>query len=161
MKRRIIFGFCIVLALVFTWFVAVDRSWFVDSCPRCGFHRYSIQHRVLSVCVHEQTRDFPSLVQRIAEDLGAECRHPRLPRWHKHRWWGLLVCAAPCHNGTLAITDTDLYKEADSEKVKKIAETAPSVREKFVERVLENHDIDFLKSFLKDNDLCRENDPPH
>src|SRR5438552_173529 len=100
MKRRhLIIAASAIFALAF-WFLTVDRSWFVENCPTCGYGRDVLQVRVLTIALHEQTQEYRTLLQKVASDVGAACTHPALKRYHKHRYWGLCICARPCINGT-------------------------------------------------------------
>jgi hypothetical protein len=137
------------VAAVLVWFLGVDRSWFVEDCPSCGFGRDILQYRVLGIPVHERIREDTTLRQRVAADLGVPCTHPKLERWHKYRWWGLCICACPRISGTHRLVgDTSWYDDAVVAKVENLAETNPSLRDEFAERVLVKRDMDYWKEFV-------------
>src|SRR2546426_12696089 len=100
MKRRYRIAVSLALFASGFWFLGVDRSWFVETCPTCGYGRDVLQFRVLTIPLHERTQDYVTLLQRVAADVGAGCSHPGLKRYHKHRYWGPCICARPCINGT-------------------------------------------------------------
>jgi hypothetical protein len=138
-----------IIALVAIWVLGVDWSWFVYNCPDCGYGKDIAQYRLFTIPVQETTRDFPTIAQRVADDLGVPCSHKNSTTWHKHRWWGLLVCYAPCINGTLRlINDDSWYDQEASGKVAALAEKDSSLRIEFVRKVFEKHDFDFVHTVL-------------
>lgn len=148
-QRQLVIGLLVVLVLSI-WFLAVDRSWFVEKCPACGYRRDVIQVRVFSLPIHQQTDDLVTLLQKIAVDVGVECEHRNRTRFHKHRYWGLWICAYPCINGTDGIVaDISWYDEVAAAKVREMVRINPSLRDEFAERVLKNHDWEFWRSFVE------------
>jgi hypothetical protein len=143
-----IIGFSAVAAVAF-WFLAVDRSWFVERCPTCGHFGYIMQIRVCGIPVHEHRYETDSLLQKVAADLGVPCTHPNLKRYYKHRYWGLLICACPCINGIDSINaDLSWYDAAVSARVKGMAAANPALRAQFVERVIKNRDWKYWGAFV-------------
>jgi hypothetical protein len=140
------------------WFLGVDRSWFVENCPACGLSRDIEQYRIFTISIHEKSSDHVSLLQRVAKDMGAECKHPGLIRWHMHRFWGLCICAAPCINGTFGIVfDTSWYDETAAARLKDWVREVPSVRDEFIERALQKKDPEFLRDFFDHVRKLRDN----
>jgi hypothetical protein len=81
------------------WFLFVDWSWFVDECTACG-HAVSVtQYRCFEVPVQQSVFQHTLIDQATASVAPGKCSHENVVRWHKQRWWGLLICGAPCHNG--------------------------------------------------------------
>ncbi len=141
--------FVSIIVLVAIWFLGVDWSWFVHNCPDCGYDKDIAQYRFLTIPIRETTYEFPTIAQRVAEDLGVPCTHKNSIRWHKHRWWGLLVCKAPCINGTLRLVgDDSWYDHEISTKVAALAADDSSIRNEFVRNVLKNHDFGFVHTVL-------------
>jgi hypothetical protein len=138
-----------LLSLGALWFVAVDRSWFVHDCPDCGYSKDVVQYRLFTVSVHETVFEYPSIVQRVAADLGVHCTHGNSARWHKHRWWGLCICRSPCINGSHRLTFDDSWYDLDaSASVAALAHDDPSIKTDFVRRVLEQHEFAFVRTVL-------------
>jgi hypothetical protein len=142
--RRVIIGLAMVVSAVGAWFLCVDWSWFEEACPHCGYGRSIAQRRILGIVIHERAFEYPTVMQRVAADLGVPCEHPELHRWHKHRWWGLCYCAAPCINGVYRITgDDSWYDAAALEKLQELAKANPEFRRDFFQRVIREHDRDY------------------
>ncbi len=142
------------------WFLGVDRSWFVEACPDCGFGRDIIQYRVFTIPIYQRTRDYISTSQKIALDIGAECKHSKLERWHKHRWWGLIICACPCITGMSGLSDADeWYDDKARSIVKEMVRANPSLRDEFAKSVLKNHDWTFLRAFCEQVRAVRDGKP--
>jgi len=149
MKRKIIISLLSVLFVVAFWFLGVDSSWFVEGCPDCMFGRDIYQIRVLTIPIYQRSADYDTLLSKVAADVGAECKHPMLTRWHKHRYWGLIVCACPCINGTLRLSGGDeWYDDKARSIVREMAKTNPALRDEIAERVLKQHDWPYWKDFL-------------
>ncbi len=71
-------------------------------------------------------------------------------RFHKHRFWGLWICACPCFNGIDGINvDNSWYDGAVSAKVSAMVAANPSLRKEFTERVLIGHDWKYWKAFVE------------
>jgi hypothetical protein len=121
-----------VVALAAIWFLAVDWSWFIVRCPDCGYGQDVLQHRVFCIPVHTQVVEQPTRVQFVLKDLGCPCDHSNSDRWHKHRFWGLVLCACPCINGiTWLADDTDSYTEEMAANVRRVGEENPSLPPNF------------------------------
>ena len=148
-RRQVIITLSAVTALAF-WFLAVDRSWFVEKCPTCGYRRDVFQFRAFTIPLNERTRDSVTLLQKVSVDLGAECAHPKLTRYHKHRYWGLCICAFPCINGTDGgWADISWYDDVTSARVRAMAAANPSLRKEFVERVMMERDWEYWRAFIE------------
>ena len=161
MKRKITIT---LLSLVFVtafWFLGVDCSWFVETCPDCMFQRDIIQYRVFTIPIYQKSKDYDSDLEKVAADLGVECKHPNLVRWHKHRYWGLVYCACPCINGTdrMSGDEFEWYDDKARSIVKEMARTHPSLREEFATRILKNHDWKYWRSFLDQVKTLRDVKP--
>jgi hypothetical protein len=160
MSRRFLIIALSAIAAIACWFLAVDRSWFIENCPTCGYSSDVMQIRVFGIPVNEQRQDHPSLIQKVAADLGAECTHPKLTGYHKHRYWGLWYCACPCINGVDRINfDISWYDEITSAKVKEMAAANPSLRKAFTERVIINRDRKYWSDFIDQLKVARLHQP--
>ena len=142
------------------WFVAVDWSWFIDECPDCGYSADVAQYRLLTFAVSEDVRAYPTLRQRIASDLGRPCYHRRLARWHKHRWWGLCHCAAPCWNGTVRIVfpESHAWYDTMSERVRAIGVENTELGREWYDRVIIGRDWNCAQSFYCELDAEAESE---
>lgn len=90
------------------------------------------------------------MLELVCADLGVPCTHPNKTRWHKHRWWGLCICAYPCHNGIIGLAgDANDYDEAMSARVKSLAKENPKLAEEFHQRVLIQHDYEYWHAFAR------------
>jgi hypothetical protein len=160
MKRRHVIVALSGVAALALWFLAVGRSWFVEKCPTCGYNRDVLQFRVLTIPLNERGRDFLTLLQKVAADLGASCTHPKLTRYHKHRYWGLCICAFPCINGTDGVVaDISWYDDIASARVREMAAANPSLREEFVERAMTRRDWEFWRAFIERLKALRGQEP--
>jgi hypothetical protein len=138
-----------ILVIFAVWFLGVDLSWFVYDCPDCGYGKDVVQHRIFTIPVRETVRETPSITQYVAADLGVPCGHQHSTSWHKHKWWGLLVCKSPCINGTYRIAgDDSWYNRQASAKIVALAATDSSIKDDFSQIVLVNHDFSFVRTVL-------------
>lgn len=148
LKRKLyIIGTFVIIGLV--WFLGVDWSWFVHDCPDCGNIKDVAQFRILAIPIYERTKESPTLAQRVAEDLGVRCQHQNSSNWHKHRWWGLLICKCPCINGIYGLSsDHSFYDRDESAKVRALAAQDKTIAEDFVQNVFVKHDYRFIHVVL-------------
>jgi hypothetical protein len=70
------------------WFTSVESTMFVENCPVCRHGRDVIESRFFSVTPRRVTREFPSLAELIASDLGIPCDHEPMTGWWKNRLFG-------------------------------------------------------------------------
>lgn len=148
-RKTVIFASSSTVGVALLWFLAVDWSWFVEECPDCGYMGDVVQYRLLAIPIAQEIDEYPSIVQRIAEDLGVGCTHPQLERWHKHRRWGLCYCKSPCINGVYRLSgDDSWYTEDVSEKIQSLVQDDPSIGSEFAERVLTNHEYSFIRTVV-------------
>lgn len=150
-RNRFFIGVGVAAAAIAAWFLAVDFSWFEESCPACLESRTVLQYRVCSCTVREETQVRSSVIQRASVDLGVPCSHPAVERWHKHRWWGLVVCRCPCINGTVGLVgDSTWYDQNLAAKIKSLRVTRPELSREFRQRVLVDHDREFWRTLLEE-----------
>jgi hypothetical protein len=148
-KRRMIIGVAVLVAPVAAWFLAVDWSWFEEFCPHCGHQNRITQYRVLGLAVSQRERATRTYFERLAADLGAPCQHPELTRWHKHRWWGLMLCRCPCINGSSIRIDDRDYDERTAAAARRIARDDPTVGPELYDRVAHQRDRAFFEEVME------------
>ncbi len=99
-SRRLVWPSLGLLAGAILWFASVDKVWSVVACPDCGLSRDVIQYRVFGTTIAETEFDHPTRLQEVATLLRVPCAHDRAVKERKQTWWGLVICAYPCINGT-------------------------------------------------------------
>ncbi|MEQ8789049.1 MAG: hypothetical protein RIC55_22240 [Pirellulaceae bacterium] len=129
-----------VFALAVLWFLAVDWSWFKADCPDCLNHRDVAEYRVFCIPVHTQVVERPTRLQLVLKDLGLPCNHTNRGRWHKHRRWGLVLCACPCFDGTWSIDNTGDYTEEMASTVRQVGEENPQLAAELADLAIRKHD---------------------
>lgn len=150
-RKRVLSGAGIAVAAIAAWFLAVDFSWFEENCPACLETRTVLQYRFSGYALHEETQVRPSVIQRASVDLGVPCSHDVIDRWHKHRWWGMLLCYYPCSNGTIGLVgDPTWYDRNLAAKIKSLRVTRPEVSAEFRQRVLIEHDQKYWQHLLEE-----------
>lgn len=149
-KRRLIIAGSVLVTAVAVWFLCVDWSWFLGHCPHCMCVKHVLQYRVFGIPVHERTLEEETVIQWMATDLGGACQHPELDVFHKHRWWGLCYCAAPCVNGLWnlgsELREESWYDEAAVKRLRALAERDPHFATEFHQRVIRDHDWDYFRA---------------
>ncbi|HVU09151.1 MAG TPA: hypothetical protein VHG89_11475 [Verrucomicrobiae bacterium] len=149
MKRKLVIIFSSVILFLTFWFLCVDGIIFVESCPDCMYGRDVFKIRIFTIPIYQHTIDeHTSITQRIAMDLGAECKHPNLSGYEKWRFWGFLI-PQEVHPGIDWMTGDDWYDDKARAIVKEMVKTNPSLRDEFANRVLKNHDWKYLKAFVQ------------
>ena len=81
-------GLLALNAMVAIWFSSVESTYFVESCPACGHGRDVIESRFFSNTPRRVTREFPSLAELIASDIGIPCDHKAIAGWWHTRLFG-------------------------------------------------------------------------
>jgi hypothetical protein len=149
MKKKWTRLLIIILFLILAWFLGVDQSFFSDSYP-CGSFKLIHQYRVLGIPVKTKSNVFFDIKHLIAVDLGITCDHSDFSHWHVERRWGLVICAFPCHRGTIAMRpEYPWYNGEMRIKIKNMAKESPEIAEEFQRKVLIEKDSDYLEKFIK------------
>jgi hypothetical protein len=127
------------------WFTSVESTLFVENCPVCGHGRDVIESRFFSVTPRRVTREFPSLTELIASDLGIPCDHEPMTGWWKHRLFGGCLWGE-CIIGIHRISDLPQYPPCARDAVRSWAANDPEFIRNFRERVLEGRDREYLRT---------------
>ena len=146
--------FVLAIGLAGLWFVAVEKSVYVDSCPDCFSVAFVVQYKVVGVVVSEKTDKIPqTLMEQAASCLGVPCFHPRVDRWQKSRYWGLLICGWPCIDGALNLDlvgdQSPEFVEVLGNALRRLEKQNPNLAAEFKERVLEKHDLDYWQQLRR------------
>ena len=90
--------------------------------------------------------DYRSTIDIVLADLGVPCMHANLAaqRWHKHRWWGLFICACPCTNGIEGLSDYDSRTQVIAQRMRERIADDKSLAASLHERVIDHHDYDYF-----------------
>jgi hypothetical protein len=150
MKRKLIIVFSWIILFLAFWFLCVDESIFVKSCPDCDYGEVVYQTRIFTIPLYQQIEKHDSILQKIAIDIGAECKHPNMSSgYQKRRFWGLLI-PDEIHPGIDSLSGgDDWYDNKARMIVKEMAKANPSLQDEFANRVLKNHDWKYLKAFVQ------------
>ncbi len=73
---------------VTVWFTSVERAFIVEQCPACGHGNDVFESRFFSVIPRRVVREFPTVTELIAGDLGIPCRHEQMMGWRRNRLFG-------------------------------------------------------------------------
>jgi hypothetical protein len=132
-------------ALTAIWFLAVDWSWFIEDCPDCLSSRDIGAYRVFGIPVSTAIDEDRTVFDLALADLGVPCTHQHAERWHKHRFWGLVICRCPCINGIVGLTGDDLIPpEVISAKMQELARNDPKFAANLHDRIVDHHDYEFF-----------------
>ena len=140
------------MALCAIWFLALDKSYFMESCDDCYYQKDILQYRIFSVPFNETTTERHAPIELIARDLDKPCPHHSFYRLHKKRFWGLYLCTHPCISGIFALSSHEKpwYQEEIRTKVQQVASVYPKSGEEFLERVIYEHDWNYWNRFKEE-----------
>ncbi len=145
-KRFLLAGLGLTLTCTL-WMVAVDESWFVEDCPECHWGADVCEYRIFQRAVTSDAQVFEeSWDYFVSVDLNVPCEHPHKTRWHRDRYWGLCLCAAPCINGSYRLTGNGSY-DSLSPRVRAWAKTDPQLGLRF-RRALQENDRKYIGEFF-------------
>ena len=149
-KPKIVKLICILLALIILWVLAVDMSWFVEDCHDCFYSKDIFEFRLFTLPIYRIVREHDSPIAYTAEKLGMPCSHLNIDRWHKHRWWGFVICCYPCINGVSGLAWPEgSERELIDMAIPKLLEKNPNLPAEFKQRVLIDHDMEYWKELRK------------
>jgi hypothetical protein len=151
--RPLGWGLLALNAMVAIWFSSVESTYFVENCPACGHGRDVIESRFFSDTPRRVTREFPSLAELIASDLGIPCDHKAMTGWWHTRLFGGCLWGER-FVGILRLSGPR-YPPCARDAVRSWAANDPEFIRNFRERVLEGKDIRYLMTLhLKMSDEC-------
>jgi hypothetical protein len=140
-------GLLALNATVAIWFTSVESTVFVENCPACGHGRDVIESRFFSVTPRRVTREYASLAELIASDLGIACNHERMTGWWAHRVYGGLL-SGERFAGIHRLSDAPWYPPCARDAVRSWAANDPEFIRNFRERVLERKDLAYWRTLL-------------
>jgi hypothetical protein len=149
-KRKLIIILSTTIFILAFWFLGVEGAIFFKSCPDCLYGKYIYQIRIFTIPIYQRVfGEETSIIQEIAMDLGTECKHPNLWSVQKWRFWGLLI-PQELHSGIDRMSGGgNWYDEKARTIIKEMVKTNPSLRDEFANRVLKNHDSEYLRTFVQ------------
>jgi hypothetical protein len=131
MKRKLTTILLSTILILASWSLGVDGSWFVEECPDCLYGKDIYQIRVFTIPIYQRSEVYNSDFQKMATDIGMPCSLPNLLRWHKHRYWGFLICNCPCINGIERLSGSeDWYDDKARTIVREMTKRGPSLRDR-------------------------------
>jgi hypothetical protein len=134
--------------LIAFWFVSVEWYWFFEDCPNCHRSRIVGEYRFVSLFLHrEELREYPTLIEWIAADLGTPCSHTNASRWQKQRWSGLCLIVEDGGCGHL-FYDPPWYPPCARNAVLSWLARDPGFAQTFRKRVLEQWDRPYWYSLF-------------
>ncbi len=86
--RPVGWGLLAMSVAVAVWFSSVEWAWLVEDCPVCGHGADVWEWRFFSAIPRRITREFPTVTELIARDLGIPCQHEQTTRWTRNRRFG-------------------------------------------------------------------------
>lgn len=137
----------LVLCSAVLWLIAVDWSWFVDTCQSCHCHRDRYEYRIYGLCVD---RSLPADQMYVTElmltldDFGMTCQHD-FGIWYKQRWWGLVW---PQENGGTWISGGIRHSPEISQRIRNWANEDPQRANAFRKRVVDENDFNYFWVFF-------------
>jgi hypothetical protein len=160
MKRKLAIIVSAVIVFLVFWFLCVDGVIFVESCPDCSHGMDIFQIRIFTIPIYQQMADERiSILQKIATDMGIECKHPNLSGYEKWRFWGILIPQEVRPGIDSLSGDDNWYDDKARAIVKDMVKTSPSLRDDFSNRVLKDHDWKYLKAFVQKTIALKDGKP--
>jgi hypothetical protein len=140
---------------VAVWFSSVEADVLVETCTACGHSRDIYQSRFFSAVPRRLTREFPTVAEFIAGDLGIPCRHEPTMLWRRNRLFGGCLWGE-CFRGIHRLSDPPWYPPCARDAVRSWAARDPNFIRAFQERVLEGGDyFGYLRALtLRMYDAC-------
>jgi hypothetical protein len=147
-------GLLLLSTAVAVWFSSVELDFIVDNCAVCGHGTDIHESRFFSIIPRRVTREFPTVAELIARDLGIPCQHEQTTRWMRNRLFGGCLWGEN-FVGIHRLGDSPWYPPCARDAVHSWASTDPNFVRNFRERALEGHDRGYLRALvLRLYDAC-------
>ncbi len=152
-----------ILALnvaVAVWFSSVETAFIVETCPACGHGTDIHESRLFSVIPRRVVREFPTLTEVIAKDLGIPCQHEQTTRWMRNRLFGGCLWGE-CFKGIHRLSDPLWYPPCARDAVRSWAAKDSNFIRNFRERALEGGNRGYVRTLVfRMYDACRADQLP-
>jgi hypothetical protein len=132
---------------VAVWFCSVELAFIVEKCPACGHGTDIHESRLFSVVPSRVVREFPTVTELIAIDLGIPCRHEQRTRWMRNRLFGGCLWGE-CFIGTHRFSDPPWYPPCARDAVRSWATEDPNFIRNFRVRVMEGRDPGYVRTLV-------------
>lgn len=143
---RVIRWLLILTSIAGVWFLAVDRTWLVDSCPVCGLDHNSYQHRIIGIPVSTITVDDHTAISSCLTALNRPCEHPGQLRWQKYRYWGLIYSWP---RGSYGTTIAAALEPDEMAKLRALGVADPKLAEEFHRKFVVERDLVWARKFFE------------
>jgi hypothetical protein len=132
---------------VAVWFSSVESAFIVEKCPACGHGADIHESRLFSVISRRVAREFPTVTERIASDLGIPCQHEQTTRWMRNRLFGGCLWGEN-FVGIHRLWDPPWYPPCARDAVRSWATQDPNFIRNFRERALEGRDPGYVRTLV-------------
>jgi hypothetical protein len=132
---------------VTVWFTSVERAFIVENCPACGHGTDIRESRFFSVIPSRVAREFPTVAELIARDLGIPCQHEQTTRWMRNRLFGGCLWGEN-FVGMHRLSDPLWYPPCARDAVRSWATQDPNFIRNFRERALDGRDPGYVRTLV-------------
>jgi hypothetical protein len=132
---------------VAVWFSSVELASVVERCPACGHGTDINESRFFSVTHSRVAREFPTLRELIARDLGIPCQHEQTTNWMKNRLFGGCLWGEN-FVGIHRLSDAPWYPPCARDAFRSWAAKDPNFIRNFRERALEGRDPGYMRALV-------------
>jgi hypothetical protein len=139
---------------VAVWFSSVELVFIVEKCPACGHGTDIHESRFFSVIPRRVAREFPTVTELIARDLGIPCQHEQTTHWMRNRLFGGCLWGEN-FVGIHRLWDPPWYPPCARDAVRSWAAKDPTLIRDFRERALGERDPGYVRTLvLRMYDAC-------
>jgi hypothetical protein len=132
---------------VAVWFSSVELASVVERCPACGHATDFNESRFFSVSASRVAREYPTVTELIARDLGIPCQHEQTRRWLRNRVFGGCLWGEN-FVGIYHLSDPPSYPPCARDAVRSWAAKDPNFIRDFRDRALDRRDPAYLRALV-------------
>jgi hypothetical protein len=133
--------------VVAVWFSSVEVASVVARCAACGHATDINESRFFSVFASRVAREFPTVTELIARDLGIPCQHEQTTRWLRNRVFGGCLWGEN-FIGIYHLSDPPPYPPCARDAVRSWATKDPNFIRNFRDRALEGRDQGYMRALV-------------
>jgi hypothetical protein len=147
-------GLLALTIAVAVWFSSVEVALVVEDCPACGHGTDIHESRFFSVTPSRVAREFPTVSELIARDLGIPCQHEQTTRWMRIRLFGGCL-RGEYFPGIYRLSDPPWCPPCARDAVRSWAAKDPNFIRNFRDLALERRDTAYMRTlFVRMYDAC-------
>ena len=149
--KSVFITIALIISLTALWFVAVEKSWYIEGCQNCYFQSYVFRYKVFGITIHQTTQQYNTILRDVLIDLGVPCPHKGQFSLYKAKYYGLIIPMIKDNEETeILIGNDSWYTPAIAAKVKQLGKDNPEFAKEFYHQMIDLQNYEYWGKLFKE-----------